>query len=120
MLVIFERMARFEGCCRGQVVTKWKKLKFLVLRLATTSLSPALSLGFMSRLALEHIEKYSKPPALTDRELLQLDQLANALLRQRHQFIELLGAEGFALRRALHLDNAALAGHDEIGVRPGF
>ncbi len=120
MLVIFERIARFEGCCRGQVVMKWKRSKSLVLRLATTSLSPALSLVVMSRPALERIVNYSKPPALTNRELLQLDQLADALFRQRHQLIELLGAEGFALRRALHLDDAALAGHDEIGVRPGF
>src|SRR5689334_17822950 len=50
------------------------------------------------------------------RDLLQTDQLRDALLGQSHQCKELGFGERRLLRGALHLDDAAVAGHDEIGV----
>ena len=55
-------------------------------------------------------------PILGDGELLQLHELGDAALGQRHQLIELRLAEGLLLGGALHLDDAARARHHEIGV----
>src|SRR5581483_5719268 len=53
-------------------------------------------------------------------DLLQVDQPRHALLGQRDQRQQLVLRERRLLRGALHFDNAAVAGHDEIGVGVGF
>src|SRR6201993_760449 len=53
---------------------------------------------------------------LGDRQLLQVDQPGHALARKRHQAEEFLLREWGLLCRALHFDDATVAGHDEIGV----
>src|SRR6202043_363742 len=57
---------------------------------------------------------------LGDRHLLQVHQPRHALARQRHQRQELGFRERCLLRGALYLDNAAVAGHDKIGVGIGL
>ena len=59
-------------------------------------------------------------PSFTDRQPLQARQLADALFGERHQFEELRLAERLVLRRALDLDDAAVAGQHEIGVGLGL
>src|SRR5215475_6774309 len=54
------------------------------------------------------------------RDLLQVDEPRHALLGQCHQREELGFRERRLLRRALHLYDAAVAGHHEIGVGLGF
>src|SRR5262245_27018055 len=55
-----------------------------------------------------------------DRDLLQLDQPRHALLGETHQRQELAFRKRRLLRGALYLDDAAVAGHDEIGVGLSF
>src|SRR5436190_23301207 len=55
-----------------------------------------------------------------DCNLLQVDEPRYALFRQRNQRQELAFGKRRLLRGALHLDDAAVAGHDEIGVGVGF
>src|ERR1700740_2809626 len=55
-----------------------------------------------------------------DRDLLQLDQPRHAFLREAHQRQKLAFGKRRLLCGALHLDDAAVAGHDEIGVGLGF
>src|SRR6185295_11535942 len=50
---------------------------------------------------------------LRHRHLLQVNQPVHALARQRHQRQELVLRERSLFRGALHLDDAAVAGHDE-------
>src|SRR5262245_41521634 len=47
------------------------------------------------------------------RQLLQVDQLRDALLRERQQVEELLLGERYLLGGTLHLDDPSVAGHDE-------
>src|SRR5262245_60856157 len=54
------------------------------------------------------------------RDLLQVDESRHALLGQRHQREELGFRERRLLRSALHLDDAAVAGHHKVGVGFGF
>src|ERR1700723_4288150 len=56
---------------------------------------------------------------LPHRHLLQVHKLGDALLRQGHQRQELILRERRLLRRALHLDDSTVTGHDEIGVGLG-
>src|SRR5205807_636915 len=60
------------------------------------------------------------PLRLHHRKLLQIDQLGDAFAGQSQQSCEFFLAEGRFLRRRLHLDQPAIAGHDEIGVGLGF
>src|SRR5262249_55648193 len=54
-----------------------------------------------------------------DRLLLERDELADALARESDELQEFGFREGRFLGRALDLDNAALAGEDEIGIGLG-
>src|SRR5690242_758026 len=54
--------------------------------------------------------------ALCNCDLLQVDQSRHALPGQRDQCQQLVLRERRLLRGALHFDDAAVAGHDEIGV----
>src|SRR5215475_14055765 len=54
------------------------------------------------------------------RNLLQFDQPRHALLGEAHQRQKLFLRKRRLLGGALHLDDAAVAGHDEIGVGLGF
>src|SRR2546430_8179718 len=71
------------------------------LRVATTTVIASLHLGAPERL------------------LLQGEQLARALLGQRHQRAVLLGRERLGLGGALQLDELAPVGHDEVEVDVG-
>src|SRR5260370_34641295 len=51
---------------------------------------------------------------------LQVDQPRHAFARQRHQRQKFAFRERRFFRRALHLDDAAVAGHHEIGVGIGL
>src|SRR5262249_49579675 len=55
-------------------------------------------------------------PTSQHRHLLQIDQLSDALARQRQQSAELRFGERNFLRGGLHLDDIAGTGEDEIGV----
>src|SRR5947208_8093987 len=55
-----------------------------------------------------------------DRHFLQVHQPRNAFSGQCHQRQKLILRERCLLRRALNLDNASVAGHDEIGVGVGL
>jgi hypothetical protein len=50
---------------------------------------------------------------------LQVSKLGNPVVCQIVQFIELGAGERLGFRGALHLNNAAAAGEDKIGVRLG-
>src|SRR5208337_4726634 len=56
-------------------------------------------------------------PRSGDRRFLQSDEPADARARQRHHLQEVALAEGRAFGRALHFDETARPGHDEICVR---
>src|SRR5436305_249837 len=58
--------------------------------------------------------------SLSDRKLLQVDQLADAFAGERQQRDQLILAERHLLGGGLHLDDVAGAGHDEIGIGVGF
>ena len=75
------------------------------LWLAMTTVSPRLSSPVMAYATVS----FCSPTSSRD-----------ALSREHHQLVELLLAEGLGLRRPLHLDDAAGAGHHEIRVRVGF
>jgi hypothetical protein len=51
-----------------------------------------------------------------NRHFLKVDKLPDPLLGKGHQLAEFVFGERRAFRRALDLDDAAGAGHDEIGV----
>src|SRR6478609_7627261 len=57
---------------------------------------------------------------LRDGQLLQVHQTRDTLARQFHQREELVLRERRLFGGALHLDDAAVAGHDEIGVGVGL
>src|SRR5690242_19580711 len=59
------------------------------------------------------------PELPTDRLLLQCHELLDAAARKAEHLEERLLGEGGALGRALHLDDAALAGQHEIGIGVG-
>src|SRR5215467_9189602 len=59
------------------------------------------------------------PGSNAERPSLRRHQLRHAAFGQRHHGVEGLGAEGLALGRALHLDNAAAARQHEIGIGLG-
>src|SRR6185437_3141325 len=54
------------------------------------------------------------------RHFLQIDQPRDTFFRECHQRKEFVLRKGRFLGGSLHLDDAAIAGHDEIGVGVGF
>src|SRR5438477_10740844 len=54
-----------------------------------------------------------------DRLLLELADLGDSGFCEREQLVERLTRERIALRRRLHLDQASVAGHDDVHVGVG-